>query len=120
MKLSLLIQTSVENFEACKEAAFRELEAMTSPNYFTDQQLTNAKTILAIDEQYGRERPSEFAHVVGFWWAVAGMDYYLNYIDNLNAISRVDIARYLNTYVIDQPYVMGVLVSPEQRAELGL
>lgn len=118
--ITLFVQTSVENYEACKAAVFEELENMAGEDYFTDQQLANAKTILAIDEQYAREQPSNFVHTLGFWWAVAGPDYYLNYIDNLNKVSREEIARYLTTYVIDQPYVMGILASAEQRAQLGL
>jgi len=46
---------------------------------------------------------------VGFWWAVAGLDYYMSYIDNLNKATRDDIAFYLNNYVNEKPYVLGVL-----------
>ena len=102
------------------KAVDKELQMMTSDDYFTDEQLKNAKTILAIDEQYGREKPSEYAHTVGFWWAVAGLDYYMNYIDNLDKVSREDIKNYLNTYVIGKKHVTGVLVAPDQRAKLGL
>ena len=116
----LFAQTSAENFERCRSAIMDELKKMGDPGYFTDEQLENAKTILAIEEQYGRERPSEYSHTVGFWWASAGLDYYLNYVDNLKKATRQDIAQYLNTYVNGQPYVMGVLSSPQDRKKLGL
>jgi len=99
---------------------FIELERMTDPNYFTDEQLENAKTILAINEQYGREQASQFVHTVGFWWAVAGLDYYMNYIHNLNKVTREDIVNYLESYVIDKPYVLGVLAAPEHTEKIGL
>jgi zinc protease len=118
--ITLFAQTSAENYEACKLAVFKELNNMLAEDYFTDEQLKNAKTILAIDEQYGRERPTQFAHTVGFWWAVASLDYYLNYIDNLNKVTRKDINDYLKSYVIDKPRIMGVLTSPEQKDKLGL
>ncbi|GAB4332591.1 MAG: hypothetical protein Kow0037_10250 [Calditrichia bacterium] len=118
--ITIMAQTSPQNYEACKAAIFKELEAMTQPDYFTDEQLENAKTILAIDNQYQQERSSEFAHTVGFWWAVAGLDYYLNYVENLKKVNRQDIQNYLTTYVINKPYVMGVLLSPEMRQQLGL
>ena len=44
----------------------------------------------------------------------------LDYVDNLKKVSRGDITRYLTAYVIDKPYVMGVLVSPGMRKQLGL
>jgi zinc protease len=89
--------------------------------YFTDAQMDNAKTILAVDEQYGRERASIYAHTVGYWWAVAGgLDYYLNYVENLNKATRQDIAHYLNTYVNGKPFITGVLTSPQDRKKLGI
>jgi len=118
--ITLFAQTSPENFDACQKALFIELERMTDPNYFTDEQLENAKTILAINEQYGREQASQFVHTVGFWWAVAGLDYYMNYIHNLNKVTREDIVSYLETYVIDEPYVLGVLAAPEHTEKIGL
>jgi len=118
--ISLFAQTSPEKYEACRKAIFEELGKMTSAGYFTDVQLENAKTILAIGEQYGREQASEYAHTVGYWWAVAGLDYYLTYVDNLKKVSRDDIKRYLTTYITDKPYVMGILASPAMRTQLGL
>ena len=93
---------------------------MTDPDYFTDEQLENAKTILAINDQYARERASQFVHTVGFWWAVAGLDYYLNYIDNLKKVTREDIKNYLEKYVVGKPYVLGVLASPDEAEKIEL
>jgi zinc protease len=116
----LSARTTADKYERCLNTALEELQAMTGPDYFTDEQLANAKTILAIDEQYGRERPSTYCHTVGYWWAVAGLDYYLSYVDNLQKVTRKDIADYLETYVIGKPHVLGVLVSPQDRKKLGL
>jgi zinc protease len=118
--ITIFAQTSAENLKPLQDAIFKELKDMERPDYFTDEQLENAKTILAINEKYGREEPSEFVHTVGFWWAVAGLDYYLNYVENLRGVTTEDIQRFLKTYVLEKPYIMGVLVSPEQREELGL
>lgn len=116
----LSAQTSADKFERCRSAIMEELKKMGDPGYFTDEQLENAKTILVVDEQYERERPSQYSHTVGYWWAVAGLEYYLNYADNLKKATRQDIAQYLNTYVNGKPYVMGVLSSPQDRKKLGL
>jgi zinc protease len=118
--ITLFAQTTPDKFNACQKALFKEIEKMTDPNYFTDEQLENAKTILATNEQYARETASQFVHTVGFWWAVAGLDYYLNYIDNLNKVTREDIINYLKTYVVDKNYVLGVLASPENADEIYL
>ena len=118
--ITLFAQTTPEKFDACQKALFEELDKMTDPNYFTDEQLENAKTILATNEQYARETASQFVHTVGFWWAVAGLDYYLNYIENLNKVTREDIKNYLETYVVNKNYVLGVLTSPENAEKVSL
>jgi zinc protease len=118
--ISLIAQTSGDKFDAFQKAVFNEFNEMLKDNYFTDEQLENAKTILAINEQYGRQQPTQFVHTVGFWWAVTGLDYYLNYIDNLKKVTRKDIQDYLKKYVIDKKYVMGVLTSPEEKEKVEL
>jgi zinc protease len=118
--ISLFLRTSATRFDSCRTAVTSELTAMTSESYFSDEQLQNAKTILAINEQYSRERASQFVHTVGYWWAIAGLDYYLNYIDNLKKVTRRDIQRYLTTYVVGKKYVEGILVSPADRKEITM
>ncbi len=115
----LTAQTSADKYKELLQAIQKELSSMSSPDYFTDDQLANAKTILAIDQQYEQERPSQFSHTVGYWWAIAGLDYYLNYVSNSSKVTRKDISDYVNTYVIGKPYIMGTLVSPADRKTLG-
>ncbi len=90
------------------------------PNYFTDEQLATAKTQLAIEDAYGKEKTSEFVHTVTYWWASASIDYYLNYVDNLKKVTREDIQRYVQTYIKDKPSVRGILLSPAMRDQLLL
>jgi zinc protease len=118
--ITFLAQTSPEKYHAAVLAIFAQIEQFTRADYYTDEQLENAKHQLAINETYSQERPSEFAHVVGFWWSVAGLDYYLSYVDNLRRVTREDINAYVRRYIQNAPYVMGVLVSPEDRKKLGL
>jgi zinc protease len=90
------------------------------PDYFTDEQLATAKSLLAIDDAYGKEKTSDFVHTVTYWWASASIDYYVNYVDNLQKVTREDIQRYVNTYIIDQPRAKGILLSPEMRDQMLL
>ncbi len=45
-------------------------------------------------------------------WANADLDYYATYSDRVHAVTRADIARYLDTYVLGKPFVLGALESP--------
>jgi zinc protease len=118
--ITFLAQTSVEKYNAAVQAIFAQIKKFTAPDYYTDEQLENAKHQLEINEVYSRERPSEYAHAVGFWWSVAGLDYYLSYVDNLRLVTREDINAYVRRYIQNAPYVIGVLISPEDRRKLNL
>ncbi|HMX03648.1 MAG TPA: pitrilysin family protein [Chitinophagales bacterium] len=84
-----------------------------SPNYFTDEQLETAKNQLAIQDAYDKESISNYVHTVTYWWASASLDYNTNYIKNVQAVTREDIQRYVETYIIDKPHVNGLLLHPD-------
>ena len=109
-----------QQLKAAIRAILLELPKMTRPDYFTDAQLASAKKILSVESVYDREKTSSLIHTVSFWWASAGLDYYLNYTKNLNAVTRDDIARYVSTYILDKPFVMGVLVDEATMKQLNL
>lgn len=119
--ITIFAQTTAEKFQEAKRALFEEIEKFADPKYFTDEQMKYAKTQLEIGEMYGQERPSAFIHTLGFWWSVAGgLDYYLNYVDNLKKVSREDIKNYVTKYIQNQPYILGVMVSPQDREKLEI
>jgi zinc protease len=86
----------------------------------TQEELDAAKAEVEVAQIYGREQASSFAHTVGFWWAVAGLDYYLGYVDGMQAVTQDDIAEFARTYMIGKPHVSGALIDPESRAAIDL
>ncbi len=94
----------------------QQIALWDTDDYFTDEQLETAKTLLAIDDAYGKESTSDFVHTVTYWWASASIDYYTNYVKNLKKVTREDIKRYVQTYIKDKPSVVGLLL-PVQMAE---
>lgn len=108
--ISLGATATPDKLEAAVGALLTELEKVTLPGYFTDEQLESAKTILAIEDLFARESMSSFTHTVSFWWAVAGLDYYRGYIDSLKAVTRADITAYVTKYIIGKPFVVAAIV----------
>ena len=88
-----------------------EMEKWDDDDYFTDEQLETAKTMLAIQDAYGKEQTTQYIHTVTYWWASASIDYYTNYVENLNKVSREDIKKYVQTYIQDKAHVTGILLS---------
>jgi zinc protease len=117
--ITLGLQATPDKAEACVKAALAELPRMKDPGYLTDEEMKNAAHTLEVDIVKERERTSSYAGTLTFWWTSAGLDYYFHYVENLKKATRGDIARYLDTYVLGKPYVLGAMVSPEM-AQKGL
>lgn len=118
--ISLAAQVKPEKMNDAIQALLMEIPKFSDPNYFTDEQLQSAKTLLAIEDLYSREKMSSFTHTVSFWWATAGLDYYLGYLEGLESVTRDDINRYVAMYMKNQPFVLGALLSNTQKLQLQL
>jgi zinc protease len=103
------------NIDRCVKAVQAELKKLGEPGYVTQEELTLAAHTLEIDRIKSREKPSELAHTITFWWASASIDYYLGYVDHLKKVTPADATRFVSTYITQKPFVFGALVSPEMR-----
>jgi zinc protease len=109
----ILIQTTPEKAHAAIKAVYNEVAHFDDKDYFTDEQLESAKALLEADDLYSREKLSEYAHTLSFWWASTGLEYFRGYLGRLRATSRQDISRYVTTYIQGKPHVGLALLSQE-------
>lgn len=118
--ITVTLATSADKAKAALEAAYKELSKFDKPDYYSDRQLQNAKTILEARDLFEREKLSNYSHTLGFWWSTTGIDYFRGYHDNLRAVSREDINRYVRTYIKGKPHVGVALISTasQQTAKL--
>jgi len=113
----------VPNPEKIKEAMSKleeHIALWNSDDYYTDEQLETAKTLMAIDDAYGKEQTSQFLHTVTFWWASATIGYYTSYVENMNKVTRKDIKNYIETYIQGKPQVVGLLLSPAMKEQMQI
>ena len=118
--ITVFSQLAPDKILEARRVILEELGKLTDTTYITARELAAAQRQLGINALYEREQSTGWAHTVGFWWAVAGLDYYRNYVPNMQRVTRQDIARYARTYIIGKPFVTGVLISPDDRAKLSL
>jgi zinc protease len=118
--ITLLAQTTPEKLKDALRAINAQIAQFDSPAYFTDEELESAKTLLDVNEIYDREKPSQYAHTVSFWWASSGLDYYASYVENLRKVTREDIKRYVDKYIRNKHRVVGVLISEADQKRIGL
>jgi zinc protease len=119
--ISLFLQVDPTKAVEAKRALLEEITKMGDSTYVTPQELADAQTELGIQALYEREQTSEWAHTIGFWWSVASLDYYRNYVPNMQRISRGDLAQYARTYLVGKPYVVGLMMNPDafKKTRLG-
>jgi zinc protease len=118
--INLVLVTRPEKAKAAFKAAYAEVAAFTDPAYFSDAELENAKTILETNDLFEREKLSEYAHTLGFWWSSTGIEYFRSYHAKLRAVTRADINRYVKTYIHGKNHVAVALASPEAKRQAGL
>ena len=118
--INLVMATTPAKSKAALKAAYAEVAQFTDPAYFNDTELENAKTILETNDLFQREKLSEYAHVLGFWWSSTGIDYFRGYHAKLRAVTRADINRYIKTYIEGKNHVTVALVSPGGKKQAGL
>jgi zinc protease len=115
--ITVTLVTTPDKAKAALKAVYAEIAQFDKPDYFTDEELENAKTILESRDLFSREKLSEYAHTLGFWWSSTGIEYYRGYYKNLRAISRADTNRYVKTYIQGKPHVGIALISSEAQAQ---
>jgi zinc protease len=113
-------ETTPDKLREALAALNAEIAKFDQPGYFTPQELQLQKTQRAVGTALGLERASGFAHELGFWWSVAGLEYYMGYVDNMARQTPDDLRRYVRKYILGKPRVTGVLISPEVRQSIGL
>jgi len=118
--ISASIQTTPDKFLAAETALLEEIGRLTDPNYITGEELLSAQKELSIRALYQREQVSAWTHALSFWWAVAGLNYYRDYVPNMQKVTREDIAKFAKTYIQGKPFVVGAMMSPADRKKLSL
>ena len=118
--ITIVGETSPEKLRQALAALEDEIGKVTAPGYFSREELEFTKQHRIVDAMFQLERASGFAHQLGFWWAVTGLDYFYGYTDMMAKQTPDDLRRYARTYIIGKPHVVGVLLSSSMRRGLGL
>ena len=115
--ITLTFVTTPDKAKAALRAAYAEIAQFDKPDYFTDEELENAKSLVESRDLFSREQLSSYAHTLGFWWSSTGIDYYRGYYKNLRLITRNETNKYVRTYIQNKPHVGIALISTEAQAK---
>jgi zinc protease len=109
-----------EKLRDALRALDRELAEVVKPGYITTTAVDGVKRTRMVGSIESLERASGFAHQLGFWWAVTGLDYFYGYVDTMARQTPDDLRSYASRYIVGKPHVTGVVLSPETRRALKL
>jgi len=115
--------TSMDKLAGALTVLQAELMSMSTDDYFDPELLKVVEKRRSVATAFELEESIGLAHTVGYWWSVAGLDYYLGYADNLSKRSAADLSGFVARYLNGKPFVIGVLTpekeAPQVRAFLG-
>ncbi|MGH7688031.1 MAG: M16 family metallopeptidase [Gemmatimonadaceae bacterium] len=113
-------ETSPAHVREAITALESEIRAFADSGYFSTAELDPVKRQRIVGTMFGLERASGFAHQLGFWWAVTGLNYYLGYVDAMAHETVPDLQRYARRYIVSQPHVRGVLIDRDANRTIRL
>ena len=96
----------------CYDELMSQISQWAKSDYFTDEQLKDAKAILLRNSIHQKEKPSSLASQMSYQWCSTSLNFYTDLDNNYQKITRADIQKYLTTYVIGKPYAAGIIIAP--------
>jgi len=111
--IDLFVVPNPNKLQECYNELLKQVGMFADSNYFTDEQLKNAKAILLRNDIYNKEKPSTLPSQMSYMWCSTSLNYYTDNTDNYQKVTRADIQKYLNTYVIGKAMVAGMVIKPE-------
>jgi zinc protease len=103
---------------ACNSEVLNQIKMWGNDDYFTDEQLRDAKEIMRRNAIRQKEKPSAQASIVTAAWCSSSLDYMTDYEKNCQKVTRADIQRLITKYIKGKPYVAGMIISTEMNKEL--
>ena len=111
--ITIFVVPNPNKVKECYAELQNQLSQFDNPDYFTDAQLADAKAILLRDDMRAKEKPSSLPSQVSYTWCSTSLNYYTDNTDDYQKVTRADIKKYLETYLVGKPFVGGIIISPD-------
>ena len=111
--ISIFVVPNPNKLKECHAEVLNQISQWGKADYYTDEQLADAKAILLRDHSREQEKPSSLPSQMSYQWCSTSLDYYTDLTDNYQKVTRADIAKYINTYITGKPMVAGMILTPE-------
>ncbi len=117
--IDIYVEPNPNKLKECYAELLNQIGQFASPDYFTDEQLKDAKAILLRNSIHQKEKPSTLPGQVSYQWCSTSLDFYTRLDENYQKVSRADIAKYLDKYIVGKPMVAGLIIKPELSKQIN-
>jgi len=115
--IDIFVVPNPNKLKECYTELMNQVSQFAKPDYYTDEQLADAKAILKRNDVHAKEKPSRLPSQVSYQWCSTSLNFYTDLQDNYQKVTRDDITRYLNTYIVGKPFVAGLIINPEMNKQ---
>lgn len=116
--ITFMIKPNPLKIKECLAEAKKQIALFDSNDYITAEQIATAQRKLEIGHVRREEVTSDFVNILSFWWASASIDYYFNYVRDLQQVKKATLQAYVRKYIKNKPYCAGLLIGPQLKAQL--
>lgn len=117
--ISIFVTPIAGKMKECYEEVMNQVRQWTAADYFTDEELARAKAGLKRQQIRDNEKPSALSMTLTYNWTSTSLDYFTDYFDAMDKVTRQDILNYVNRYVAGKPYVAGMIINAEMNKSLN-
>jgi zinc protease len=117
--IEISLMPNPNKIKECYDELMNQVNMWNKPDYYTDEQLNDAKAILLRSAARRNEKPSSLASQMSYQWCSTSLDYFTDLTKNYQKVTRADIKKYLDTYVIGKPVVAGLILKPELNKQIS-
>ena len=111
--INLYAMPNPKKLKECYAEIIKQLSMLADNDYFTNEQLEDAKQIMKREKIRQQEKPSSLPSQLTYNWCSTSYEYGTDYFENCQKITREDIQRYVKKYIIGQPYIAGIIINGE-------
>jgi zinc protease len=106
-----------DKMEACYKEVMNQISQWNTADYFSDAELQRAKAALKRQQIRDNEKPSDLSKTVTYNWTSTSLNYFTDYFDAMDKVTKQDIQKYINRYVTGKPYVAGMIINADMNKQ---
>lgn len=118
--ITIFVEPNISEIGPCINTLISQITRFANNDYFSDEQFERAKDMIEVEYLYDRENMVRNSERIAYYWSSQGIDYYVDYIKNVRAITRQDMNDFLRKFLVNKAYIMNAVASQKLKDSLNL